>query len=104
MTTPLSEHPHALDLNRRIEASPEKAIPAMLLLTGMPQLMGSIRKAENTNPGLFIIKANVKIGDRGEDGLQDFTFCADRVVAICYPEIRERSGLVSPHTGRPIPS
>lgn len=97
--TELSEHPHALDLNRRIDSSDEDAIPALILLTGMPKLIGAIRKADI--PGLFIIKAKVRIGEDGEEGLQDFTFCADRVVTVNYPELQpEPSGIVSPHTGR----
>jgi hypothetical protein len=83
----LSEHPLAIDISKRIASSEseDKSIPVQLYMPVMGMMMGTVRAGDV--PGLFVMRANVKVADTGQQGLMDFSFTADKPIAAIFPNL-----------------
>jgi hypothetical protein len=79
----LSEHPLALDLQKRISASDERAIPVLIFMPAMGRLEGLLRQSDT--PGCFILASQVEIQGQGMQGVMDFAFTADKPIVIIHP-------------------
>lgn len=92
------EHPHAIEINRRLSQAEEEEIHAMVIFQGMPQMPGTVQKAKT--PGLYIFRSNVQLGNEGRQGIMGFCFTPDKIVTISYPDLVEPASeprIVTPH-------
>ena len=96
----LAEHPQALGLMKRINASEAdpKFTPAQIFMPFLGPLMGTVRLG--SVPGLFTLTSNVEIKgiDIGNKGIMDFDFTADQPIMITYPDLtqgNEKSKIVT---------
>jgi hypothetical protein len=89
----LAEHPLALDLMKRLNASEaeDKTLPVLIYMPVMGRLEGALRQGDV--PGVFIVASQVEIkdGGRGESqrGVMDFTFTADKPIVIIHPNLTQ---------------
>ena len=96
----LAEHPQALGLMKRINASEAdpKFTPAQIFMPYLGAMMGTVRLG--SVPGLFTMTSNVEItgADIGNKGIMDFDFTADQPIMITYPDLtqdNEKSKIIS---------
>lgn len=91
----LSEHPQALDLQKRLAAveTPEgipPCIPVVMFMPGIGKMQGALRAADT--PGLFVLASNVQIEGTSQAGVMEFSFTADVPFTIIHPDLTQEEG------------